>query len=84
MPKLIDVDAFIKQYCENCGFGCELSDACCGTVEDLMNFPSFFSVAENNFSSYEVGDTIRISLPKDKKIMTYNGEKIDFDYEAED
>lgn len=35
-------------------------------------------------SPFEVGNTIRISLPKDKKIMTYNGEEIEFDYEAED
>lgn len=33
---------------------------------------------------FEVGDTIRIALPKDKKIMTYNGDEIDFDYNAED
>ena len=35
-------------------------------------------------SPLEVGNTIRINLPKDKKIMTYNGEEVEFDYEAED
>ena len=32
----------------------------------------------------ELGKVIRIPLPKDKKIMTYQGEEIDFDYGAED
>ena len=49
MEKLIDVDAFIKQYCKDCGYGCGLNDAHCATVEDLMNFPSFFSIAEIDF-----------------------------------
>lgn len=78
MAKLIDVDAFIKQYCKNCVFGCDLSEQCCVTVEDLINFPSL------PISPFEVGQTIRIPLPKDKKIMTYHGEEIDFDYSAED
>lgn len=79
MAKLIDVDAFIRQYCKDCGYGCGLNDVHCTTVEDLMNFPSAVSV-----SCYEVGDTIRVSLPKEKKIMTYHGKEIDFDHEAED
>ena len=33
---------------------------------------------------YEIGGVIRIPLPKDKKVMSFNGEEIDFDYEAED
>lgn len=36
------------------------------------------------YTPFEVGDTIRIPLPKDKKIMNYQGEEIDFDYAAED
>ena len=37
-----------------------------------------------NITSYEIGETIRIPIPKDKKVMTYEGEEIDFDYGAED
>ena len=55
MAKLIDVDAFIKKYCEDCGYGCDLADAHCATVEDLMNFPAAVSVSEIDFD-YEAED----------------------------
>ena len=43
-----------------------------------------YTPSEIEITPFEVGDTIHIPLPKDKKIMTYNGVEIDFDYEAED
>ena len=33
---------------------------------------------------YESGGVIRIPLPKDKKIMCFEGKEIDFDFAAED
>lgn len=51
----------------------------------LCNTPQAAIEAWNRrYTHFEVGDTIRIPLPKDKKIMTYEGEEIDFDYAAED
>lgn len=32
---------------------------------------------------FEIGDTIRINLPKNKKVMTYNGEIVNFNNESE-
>lgn len=44
MARLIDADAFIADYCENCGGGCDLDDECCSTVDDLMKAPTVDAV----------------------------------------
>ena len=42
--RLIDVDAFIAEYCKNCGGGCDLDDECCSTVGDLEKAPTVDAV----------------------------------------
>ena len=42
MARLIDADAFITQYCEDCGYGCD--QLFCATVRDLKNAPTVDAV----------------------------------------
>jgi hypothetical protein len=58
----------------------ELVDALmyCEWIKDYVTDISF-----GNIVPYEIGDTIRIPIPKDKKVMTYQGDEIDFDYGVE-
>ena len=42
--RLIDVNAFIAEYCKNCGGGCDLDDECCSTVGDLEKAPTVDAV----------------------------------------
>ena len=42
--RLIDADAFIEHYCEDCGQCCDLDVICCQTVTDLLDFPTVDAV----------------------------------------
>lgn len=42
--RLIDADAFIEWYCEECGQRCELDKYCCLTVSDLRDAPTVDAV----------------------------------------
>ena len=44
MARLIDADAFIEHYCEDCGQCCDLDVICCQTVTDLLDFPTVDAV----------------------------------------
>lgn len=54
--------------------------ACYKAVEDFARQ----LIGHTKPAAYEVGGVIRVPLPKHKKIMTFCGKEIDFDYEAED
>ena len=42
--RLIDANAFIFEYCMNCGGGCDVNEECCATVFDLRNAPTVDAV----------------------------------------
>ena len=42
--RLIDANAFIFEYCMNCGCGCDVNEECCATVCDLRNAPTVDAV----------------------------------------
>lgn len=37
--RLIEANAFIAEYCKNCGAGCNLDDECCLVVDTIEKAP---------------------------------------------
>lgn len=69
----------------------ELVDALmyCEWIKDYLTSIDRLPIVFDKPFTFEVddvdfGEVIKVALPRDKKIMTYQGEEIDFDYGAED